>query len=415
MTSWKKETIIYEIFVRVFSTGGNFSGIREKISYLKELGINLVWLMPIYPISSTNRKGLLGSPYALSGHTEIHPDLGNKEEFQQLVKELHKNDIRLIIDWETNYTGWDHPWLKEHPEWYQKDENGKIISPHRQWWDVARLNFQNENLVAEMLDCMKYWIENFGVDGFRCDMAGDMLGRNAADYWQYVAEELRRLNPDLFLLAEWEDPKLHPSFDLTYDWKLFHTYQDVYNGQKSPKEILNNYFAQLKEFSPHTRLRFLENHDERRAREYFGPKFSRLFSALIFSLPGVPLIYNGQEWGESERPSHFDYWKINWERRDEELLKFYQQLIKIRRENSCLTEGELLSLDKHLPENFLGFLRQENPETIIYLANFSSRTETINLSNILTKNYLTNLLTGEKLLSQKISLAAEDFLLARLW
>lgn len=407
--SWKKEVILYEIFVRAFSPEGNFSGIRRKIPYLKELGINMVWLMPIYPISKIRRKGNLGSPYALSSHTEIHPDLGTKDDFRKLVEDLHQNDIRLIIDWETNYTGWEHPWLKEHPEWYEKDDSGQIISPHRQWWDVARLNFSSFQLVEEMLKCMKYWVENFSVDGFRCDMAGDMLGRQATDYWNYIADKLRGSNPELFLLAEWEDAKLHPAFDLTYDWRLFHTYQDVYNGQKTPRSILEEYFRQISEYKPENRLRFLENHDERRSIEYFGPEFSKLFAALIFSLPGVPLIYNGQEWGEAERPSHFDYFKINWEKQNKELIKFYQQLIFIRRKNSALTGDKLTSLNEHLPQNFTGFVR----ENIIYLANFSPRSQNLNL-NFLGKGNILNLFTNKKLPIENIEVPGNSFILGKI-
>jgi len=372
----KKSLIIYEIFPRVYSEEGDFRGVIKNLSRIKSLGVNTIWLMPIYPIGRIKRKGELGSPYAVMNHYAINPEYGTKEDLRKLVSEVHKYGMYIIIDWETNYTAWDHCWIEEHPEWYAKDENGNIILPNAEWWDVARLDFKNDELVEEMVNAMKYWLKEFDIDGYRCDMAGDMVGRDPKEYWEYVRSELEKVKKDIIMLAEWDDPKLHPAFDFCYDWKLYTLFKDILHYRKSPFEIFNLLDEEKKIYPFASRLRFTENHDERRCFEIFGKKYGKIFTSLIFMLDGIPLIYNAQEIGAVSHPPLFDRFTINWRNVDEEIFSFFKRIIKIRNEKEVLRKGTYRRFEE---ENVFGFYRESEDERILYLANFQYKRIKINI------------------------------------
>jgi len=395
----KNNLIIYEIFPRVYSEKGNFRGIVEDIERICSLGINTVWLMPVYPIGQKNRKGSLGSPYAVKNHYEINPEYGDKNDFRKLVEEFHKRDIYVIIDWETNYTAWDHPWIEEHNDWYVKDENGNIVLPNIEWWDVARLDFSREELVKEMIAAMKYWIDEFDIDGFRCDMAGDMAGREPSKYWAIVRGELEKLKRDIIMIAEWDEAKFYPAFDFCYDWKLYTLFKDILHYKETPFKI-GSILEKEKEIYPFaSRLRFIENHDERRAYEIFGERFSFVFASIIFSLPGAILIYNGQEIGSTSHPTLFDEFTINWKAEIKKVADFYKKLISIRKQSDVLAEGEVISFKSEV----FGFKRVFKNKEFLFLWNFYKDYKEVNLDG----KYMD--LIDNKKLEGKVKFKKEEF------
>src|SRR5437870_3583009 len=212
---WVRDGIIYEIYPRDFSQDGNFKGITRQLDRLKELGITILWLMPIHPIGQEKKKGTIGSPYAVRDFYAINPDYGTKADLKQLISEAHQRGMKLIIDIVANHTSWDSVMMK-HPDWYQHDASGRISYPH-DWYDVAKLNYDNPRLREYMTDMLKYWIREFDLDGFRCDVAEDV----PTDFWEKARAELDRIKPDIFMLAEGHKPDLEvKAFELDYSWPL---------------------------------------------------------------------------------------------------------------------------------------------------------------------------------------------------
>jgi len=416
--NWIKEAIIYEIYPRVFSEEGNFQGIINRLQDIKDLGVNTLWLMPIHKIGMKKRKGTLGSPYAVYDHFSIHPDLGDENDFKKLVDETHKKDLRLIIDWVAVYTAWDHNWIGQHPDWYRKNEAGEIVSPNSDWSDVAHLNYASCELQDEMIKTMSRWIEKFDIDGLRCDTAGNIYGFKPIVFWERAIKRLRTIKPEILLLAEWEDPQFHTNaFDLTYSWALYHTLRKIKTNEKNLRDLTSlesvkipwtekNYQinttirgagfiqelldAQKKEFPGGAlRMRFIENHDELRAQELFGKDASRAYATVIFTLDGVPLIYNGQEIGETVRPSHFEPFKINWEADPRDVLRtgdrkgglrdFYKKLIRIRKENPVLYLGDIKKIPTDCDENVYAFEKEHRNQLAAVVINFSPSFQMLNL------------------------------------
>jgi len=412
MNSWIKEAIIYEIFPRVFSDEGNFQGIINRLSELKDLGVNTLWLMPVQKIGKVNRKGTLGSPYAIADHYFINSDLGDENSFRRLVETSHKNNFRLILDWVAMYTAWDHPWIKQHPDWYRKNEQGEIISvPNTDWYDIAHLNYGNPELHEAMIHSMSYWLKKFDIDGFRCDTAGNMYGLKPIIFWQKAIAQLKKIKPEILMLAEWEDAEFHKNaFDLTYSWKLYHLLRKMKENEKNLQGLtsvesvqitpqissrhLSADYSQIKgtgfihellelqkqEFCEGAlRLRIIENHDEQRAMATFGKDAVRAYATLIFTLDGVPLLYNGQEIGETERPSHFEPFKINWQSGDKKLRDFYKKLIKIRCENPVLYSGCAKKIQTDRDEYIYAFSKEYREHLAVIVINFSPGPVTANL------------------------------------
>lgn len=369
------EAIIYEIFPRVFSKEGNFQGIINRLPELSDLGVNTLWLMPLHKIGMKNRKGTLGSPYAVCDYYSVNPDLGTEKDFRKLVTLSHKNNFRLILDWVAMYTAWDHPWIKQHPDWYRKNEEGKIIfPPDTDWYDIAHLNYGNRELHEAMINAMEHWLKKFDIDGFRCDTAGNMYGEKPTIFWKKAIKQLRKIKPEILMLAEWEDAEFHKdAFDLTYSWKLYHLLKKIRNNEEPASSVHKLLIRQKKEFPKDAlRLRIIENHDEQRAANTFGKEVSKIYAALIFTIDGVPLLYNGQEIGETERPSHFETLKINWKNGDERLRDFYKKLIKIRLDNPALIYGDLKKIPTDYDDKIYAFSRTHQNNTVVSIINFST-------------------------------------------
>ncbi|HYJ89348.1 MAG TPA: alpha-amylase family glycosyl hydrolase, partial [Pyrinomonadaceae bacterium] len=292
---WVRDGVVYEIYPRAFSQQGDFNGITARLDGLKELGVTILWLMPIHPIGQLKKKGTIGSPYAVRDYYGINPDYGSKEDLKHLISEAHKRGMKVIIDIVANHTSWDSV-LMQHPEFYKRDAKGNITYPY-DWYDIAALDYRNQQLRRYMTDMLKYWIREFDLDGFRCDVAGEV----PTDFWENARVELDKIKPDILMLAEAHKAELLvKGFELDYSWPLHSALTDVLQGRKPASDIRTAWENEVKEWPRNsTHMRFSDNHDERRAIARFGERGALAASALVFTLDGVPLLYNGMEVGDS--------------------------------------------------------------------------------------------------------------------
>ena len=371
---WVRDGVIYEIYPRDFSQDGDFKGITKQLDRLKELGVTILWLMPIHPIGQEKKKGTIGSPYAVRDYYAINPDYGTKSDLKQLISEAHQRGMKLIIDIVANHTSWDSVMIK-HPDWYQHDANGRISHPH-DWYDVAKLNYDNPRLREYMTDMLKYWIREFDLDGFRCDVAEDV----PTDFWEKARVELDRIKPDIFMLAEGHKPDLEvKAFELDYSWPLHSALTNVLQGRSGASDLRDAWQEEFKEWPRRAlHLRFSDNHDERRAIARLGEPGALAASAMMFTLDGVPLIYNGMEVGdttESGAPALFEKLPIFWstaERRPE-FPRFYEQIISLRNASAAFRRGSLEWLHNSDETRIVTYARLTDDEKIVVAINFSNR------------------------------------------
>jgi len=367
--AWVEEGPVYEVFVRVFSDQGTFEQVQNKISYLKELGVQTIWLMPIYPIGKRGRKGSLGSPYSVRDYYEVNPEFGTKKDLKNLISAVHQNDMHIIIDMVANHVSKDYVEMNSRQELFVKDAHGNFTREVADWSDVTDLDYDIPFTRQYMKKVMKYWVEEFNFDGYRCDVAGMV----PLDFWEEVVAELKEIKPDVYMLAEWEGSRPHVyAFHSTYDWTLYHLLKDIYKGEKPAYQAVE-WVEEKRDFYPKNALplRFIENHDEQRAAKVFGGESSKSFAAFIFSIYGVPLLYNGQEWGETVKPTLFDKVEINWNDRDENMLSFYKKLISLRNNNPALRSKKLQIIENSHPQKVLTYLKKDKGEKILVILNLS--------------------------------------------
>jgi cyclomaltodextrinase len=371
---WVRDGVIYEIFPRVFSAEGNFKGVTARLDELKSVGVTILWLMPIHPIGQEKKKGSIGSPYAVRDYYAINPDYGTKEDLQRLVAEAHKRGMKVIIDIVANHTAWDNVMMKT-PDFYVHDAAGKITWPH-DWTDVAELNYDNPELRRYMTDMLKFWIKDFDLDGFRCDVAGEV----PTAFWEQARAELEKVKPDIVMLAEADKPELlvH-AFDLDYSWSIHSTLTDVLQGRKAASAFRTIWETdQVKYPRGALRMRFSDNHDERRAIARFGEPAALAASALMFTLDGVPMLYNGMEVGdtaESGDPALFERLQIFWPiaKRRPEFPRFYKEIIELRKPSEALRRGELQWLHNSDESRVVTYIRRAGNEEILVAINFSNQ------------------------------------------
>lgn len=372
---WLHDGVIYQIFPRDFSTAGNFAGITAQLDRLQQLGVTILWLMPIHPIGEAQRKGTLGSPYAVRDYYGISRELGTEADLHRLIAAAHDHGMKVIIDLVANHTAWDSVLMK-HPEYYTHDASGKIIPPVPDWADVADLNYDNVNLRRYMSDMLVHWIRDFDLDGFRCDVAGYV----PRSFWEEAREQLDRTKPGIMMLAEAEEPALLvKAFDIDYGWALHSTLTDVIQGRK-PASALRDTWQQGARSYPvgALRMRFSDDHDERRAIARFGEPAALAASALMFTLDGVPLIYNGMEvgdTGESGTPALFEKIPILWSiaTMRPEFPAFYQQIVAFRKAHAVLRDGAVQWVHNSDENRVLSFLRRDAGETLLVTVNLSNQ------------------------------------------
>jgi glycosidase len=371
---WVRDGVIYEIYPRAFSAEGNFNGITAQLDRLKNLGVTILWLMPIHPIGQEKKKGSIGSPYAVRDYYGINPDYGSKDDLKRLISEAHKRRMKVIMDIVANHTSWDSVMMKW-PEFYRHDATGKITYPH-DWFDVAQLNYDNQKLRDYMTEMLKFWIREFDLDGFRCDVAGDV----PTGFWEKARSELDKIKPDIFMLAEAHKPELElKAFELDYSWPLHSALTDVLQGRSRASDLRAAWEDEVKEWPRGAlHMRFSDNHDERRAIARFGEPAALAASAFVLTLDGVPLLYNGMEVGdttESGAPALFEKLPVFWpiaERRPE-FPRFYQRMIALRQGSNALRRGSLEWLHNSDETRVLTYVRRSANEEVLVAINFSNQ------------------------------------------
>ena len=277
---WVRDGVVYEIFPRQFSATGDFKGIIAQLDRLNDLGVTILWLMPIHPISKEKRKGTYGSPYAAQDYYVVNPDYGTKEDLRKLVSEAHKRRMKVIIDIVVNHTGWDSVMMKD-KGYYTQDKEGNIISPVPDWPDVADLNYDNPKLSTYIIEMLKYWIGETDIDGYRCDVAGFV----PTGFWEQARTELEKEKKDIVMLAEWHSPDLLvKAFDFDYSWPLHTSLNEVLFGVKPASALRQTWEDDKAKYPKNSlHLRFSDNHDERRAIARFGEPAALAASAFILN------------------------------------------------------------------------------------------------------------------------------------
>ncbi|MCW0481514.1 alpha-amylase family glycosyl hydrolase [Gaoshiqia sediminis] len=373
---WLKDAVLYEVNIRQYTPEGTFDAFAEHLPRLKELGVDILWIMPIHPISEEKRKGSLGSYYAVQDYTGINPEFGTLDDFKELVNQAHDLGFKVIIDWVANHTGWDNPWIYDHPEWFTTDSTGAIISPDPDWTDIADLNFDVPQMRRAMIDAMDYWLTETNIDGFRCDVAWGVPN----DFWEEARTSFDSIKP-VYMLAEDEDhPELlEMAFESNYAWELHHIMNDVAKGEKTAADI-RNYFEKIggKYAEGSFPMQFITNHDE---NSWAGTVSERMgdaadaFAVFSFTVPGIPLIYSGQEAGLDKRLAFFEKDEIDWSEMKKEDL--YKNLIALKTNNPALWNGEfgedVRFLNNGHPDQLLAYVREKNDNAVLVIMNLSSQ------------------------------------------
>ncbi|MFM7596332.1 MAG: alpha-amylase family glycosyl hydrolase [Flavobacteriales bacterium] len=392
-------SVIYEVNVRQFSKEGTFAEVQKALPRLKEMGVDVLWLMPINPIGVKNRKGSLGSYYAVRDYKGVNPEFGTLTDFKSLVKEAHNQGMRLIIDWVANHSSPDNVWLDQgHKDWYTLDSTGNVQPTiGTDWWDVADLNYENQAMRKEMISSMKYWVSECDIDGFRCDVAGWV----PMDFWIQARKELETVKP-LFMLAESEGADQHQAFDMTYAWEFHHIMNKIAQGKAAPSEILAYHEKDLEYPKNAIRMYFTSNHDE---NSWNGTEMERMGKArfvmavLAYAMNGMPLIYNGQETSLNRRLLFFEKDQINWDKMD--MVSFYSRLNALKHRNYLLAAERYESYDKFELLNdgkviaITRFSGSFPDEELVFYLNLSSQKQVLK-GPADEKSQWTNVFTGKR-------------------
>lgn len=379
---WVTTGVIYEVYLRSFSPEGTFKGLEARLPELKDLGVTVLWLMPIHPVGELNRKGTLGSPYAVQDFYGVNPEFGTTEDFKSLVAAVHAHDMRIVIDLVANHTAWDNAMLVEHPDWYTQNEEGGIVAPNPDWTDVADLNYDRHELRKYMIAMMRHWVQEYDIDGYRCDVA-ELV---PTDFWETARRELEKVKP-VMMLSEGTLPEHHVSaFDLTYSWNVYDMLGPIFAGEIPAGRLLESLERESYRFPKGSlRMRFNTNHDKNAWDEpaslKFGPDGALMTQALTFLLPGVPLVYNGEEVGNTKRLDLFEKVDIDWSSAGP-ARRYLTTLGKLRRDHPWLANGPVQRLHHDGPEQILAFARRspDGEQTLVGLYNFSAQPVTVRLN-----------------------------------
>ena len=394
---WSWDATIYELNVRQFSKEGTFKAVIPKLSQIKALGADIIWIMPINPIGVKNRKEPLGSYYSVRNYLEINPEFGNKADFRALVDSIHSHGMKVIVDWVANHTSWDNILTKEHPDWYKHDKNGNFVPPVKDWSDVIALDYTKSGLRKYMINAMDYWVKNFNIDGYRCDVAGMV----PIDFWIQARRSLDAIKP-VFMLAEAEGPKFHEAFDMTYGWDSYHLFNDIAKGKATADQITTLLNKEKRTYPADSyRMRFTSNHDE---NSWNGTVFERLdggaatFAVLTCTMDGMPLVYDGQEAGMNKRLKFFERDPIVW--KASPFRNLYTKLFELKHENPALQNGEqggsMEMLSNSNPKAVYTFTRQKSGHKVLVILNLSNTEQHATISGTPMRGTYHELFTGQR-------------------
>jgi glycosidase len=409
---WHKNANVYEVNLRQYTAEGTYKAFTKHLPRLKEMGVDVLWFMPVNPISVKNRKGPMGSYYAVADYKDSNPEFGSLDDFRDMMKAIHDHGMYGIIDWVPNHTGWDNPWIEEHPEWFTQDKDGNVIDPIDPetgeswgWTDVADLNFDNMDMRAAMIDAMAFWVKECNVDGFRCDVAHNV----PVDFWAAASDSLYAIRP-LYMLAEAEVPAIvnNGAFVVDYAWEFHHLLNDIAKSQganrggkklvkgniiegskeiekiKTANDIDEMIAKKRKEYSKGYQMNFTSNHDE---NAWSGTEMARFgdghltFAVLTATLEGTSLVYSGQESAMDKQLEFFQKDTIEWG--TFEYADFYKTLNELKHRNRALWNGEAGGLIQRIStgkdEAVYAFMREKEGDKVVVILNLSSDKQAIKL------------------------------------
>ena len=409
---WGKNTNIYEINVRQYTPEGTFKSFATHLPRLKDMGVQVLWFMPIYPIGKIKRLGSLGSYYSIQDYKAVNPEFGSLNDFRNLVRTAHQAGFRVIIDWVANHTSWDHVWTTGYPDYFERDEHGNFKSPY-DWEDVIQINHENVQQQDAMIDSMKFWLDECDIDGYRCDMAHLV----PLSFWQRARKELET-HKQLFWLAETEDARYHDVFDASYAWEFLHK-MEQYWQQGTDTGGLDSVLYKYNDNFPKDALRamFTSNHDE---NSHSGSEYERMgdaakaFAVLCATWNGIPLIYSGQELPNKKRLKFFDKDVIDWTSTCE-LHGFYKTLLQLRAGNPALSAGDDAVATYRLNTSegkIFSFLRKNQEHAVLVMLNLSGDNLSFAIKDQQVSGTYTNVFSGEKVdidQAGKIRLTAWDY------
>ncbi len=413
LPEWHRNAVIYEVNLRHYTREGTFKAFERHLPRLKDMGIKILWFMPVQPVSMKKKKGELGSPYAVADYQNVNSDFGNMDDFMRMVNAVHTAGMYLILDWVPNHTGWDHLWIEEHPEWYTRDEEGNIGEPLNLetgepwgWTDVAALDYRNPEMRSAMTAALEFWVKQGGVDGFRMDVAHGV----PADFWDECTDLLYAIKP-LFLLAEAEIPALLNSgaFVMDYGWNMLHVLNGIarcrmaannegrklvkgniarddtgFSGEFTALDIDRQLRRQHKAYKKGYKMYFTSNHDE---NAWAGTEFRRFgtghkaFAVLMATLDGMPLLYSGQESAVDRQYAFFGKDEIAWG--NYRYSGFYKTLFRLKQRNRALWNGNEGGRLRKIPTGrdafVYAFIREKEGEAVVVIINLSGLTQEITL------------------------------------
>ncbi len=401
---WSLSANMYEVNTRQFTEEGTFEAFSKHLERLSNMGVDILWFMPITPIGELNRKGTLGSYYSVLNYTEVNPEFGTLEDFKAVVDKAHELGMYVIVDWVANHTAWDHHWTETNPEFYELDDDGNFMAPNDDWTDVIQLNYENPDLWDAMIDEMKFWVEEANIDGFRCDVAYLV----PTEFWDRATAELMEIKP-LFMLAEADSPELNVNaFHAGYGWHLHHVMNSIAQGEADVSDIDKYFFEDNQGDYPlgSYKIYFTSNHDE---NSWAGSEFERMgdaveaFGVLSATIPGMFLMYNGQEAALDRRLEFFEKDEIDWS--DLTYTDFYQPLLKLKHRNKALWNGlaggEIQRVHTNCDEKVFAFVREKDNDKVFVIINFSDQEAEILLEGDLFKGEYKELYTQEKYVMDK--------------
>jgi glycosidase len=394
---WSKNANIYEVNIRQYTAEGTINAFRKHLPRLKEMAVDIIWIMPVQPIGEKNRKGTLGSYYSIKDYKAVNPEFGSMDDFKKMVDEAQKLGMRVLLDWVANHTAWDNVWTETNPEFYQQNEQGEFVIPW-DWSDVIALNYSNQKMRKSMISAMEFWLTQTGIDGFRCDMAGMV----PVDFWNQARKALETIKP-LFMLAEDEEviALLDYAFDMNFTWEMHHLMNAVAKGEKVAAEIWEKYLSYKERFPVDAyRMYFTSNHDENShsgtAVERMG-KGAKAFALLTYLLPGMPLIYSGQETGTDKRLEFFEKDEIDWT--SIPLEDFYKTLNLLKKENKALWcgnfGGSMVDFNDGQNDSIFAVKREKEGMCVAALLNLSNQAQEFTVKNKLLEGAYNDVFQNE--------------------
>ncbi|MEZ4910614.1 MAG: alpha-amylase family glycosyl hydrolase [Saprospiraceae bacterium] len=424
---WHKNAVIYEVNLRHFTKENTFKSFEAHIPRLKEMGIDILWFMPVFPVGEKNRKGELGSPYSVRNYIETNPEFGSLDDFKHMVNSIHEAGMYIILDWVPNHTAWDNPWIDEHPDWYTKGKDGKITDPIDYntgeswgWTDVADLNYDNAEMRLGMINALKFWVNETGIDGYRMDVAHAV----PVDFWDQAMDSLYAIKP-LFMLSEGENPDIvnNGDFIADYAWEMHHIFNEIAASQgasrikhanvvqgnikegeakvdtKTALDIDVVLAKKKKQYSKGYQMQFTSNHDE---NSWADTEFARLgdghkaFAVLAATFNGIPLIYTGQESAMDKKLEFFKKDSVPWA--NYTYAPFYKTLFDLKHRNKALWNGEhggaLVKISTDNDQHIFAFSREKEGDKVVVIINLSSKKQNATLGSGIVPGQYSDVFSG---------------------